>query len=326
MQGGHALLAPGSSLWVRGSDDWSDLDVTALLGLEGGGAATLFVRYRDSGSYLRLAADEGEIFLSESLGGVSQTLFRIRLHPGGNAGQKIRLRVKGNRAWIWHDNILVGEKIPVPALLVRGRVGVSAGRGIVKLLDFTASQVPELYVFTGSYDQLSPPQQQSAKAVLFPMWRAGSSPALHREDLLKAASSGVAMIPVLGNGKDQDLPSAEQFVDNLKASLGRDAVCSLVTRVAIRGTGDNELADHLKKKGFGIIRIVTPEQAKAMAERRGLPEKEVLLIDGPEKEAREALGDVLHNLPPDSLIIRLDGMSGVPAGVGIAFYQGGEEK
>ncbi|MFZ3138708.1 MAG: hypothetical protein WA126_15105 [Thermodesulfovibrionales bacterium] len=296
----HALLfSPGSLVWLRGTESWSDLDITAELQLEKNTSAIFFIRYEDDNSFLRLIVNQGKISFNERIGNTSQTLLHSRITDNGGK-HKVRIRLKGNRAWVWNNDKLIAGQIPISSPIINGRIGISCQNNKVKLLDFKAFPLPRVFLFADSY-QTIPPSAQDKITALLPAWFSlDVRPRVDDRqniDLLKAASSGV----------------------------NRSTIKPLIKRLAVHGL-DNKLTEAFHKHGYSVIRMLSPEQGITFINQRQSLHDDVLLIRGSEKETTKIIEQLLHFISPDHLIVESDMKSPAPAGVGLASIYNGSSR
>lgn len=310
-------FSPGSTIWLSGSDDWLDLDVITTFRLTAGASIALHIRNAGNDSFLRTTMNQNNIILHERIGTISQTLFWSLIVSTVNTDHKLRLRVKGNRAWVWYNNRLIAGSVPVSQSIVRGKIGISCQNAEIQLLDFNAKPLPKVFAFADSYRSLNPSIQEEISAIL-PLWsptniKSGLSHQ-QRIDLLTAASSGVRSIPVINIDKDISIEAVNSYTDAIVSAISHPSVKPLITHFAVYGLRD-ELPSALRNRGFNLVRILSPNEAISFVEQKKTIENDMLLIDGPEAEAIEALKRLLHTIPSDRLIISADSKITVPYGV-----------
>ena len=122
-----------SLAWVRGTDNWSDVDVKARLHLTPGAKTAVYVRYAGPQTYLRLTVADQEISLQERLGSVMQTLVRQPVKQSGGQSFTLQFKVQGNRAWVWFNNAPLIRSAPLTSSPEWGASGVGAQDGQVQV-------------------------------------------------------------------------------------------------------------------------------------------------------------------------------------------------
>ncbi|MCX5886419.1 MAG: polysaccharide deacetylase family protein [Proteobacteria bacterium] len=313
--GKTVTLSPGSVLWLRGSDDWSDQDISVTIRLSTGATASLYVRYGGNDSSLRLTITHSTISLHERIKTVFQTLVLIPATLLEGSDNELRLKVKRNRAWVWHGDKLIAGPVPLSPAITYGRIGIGCRDAKIQLLNFSAKPLPRIYTLADSYRSLPPSIQEEISAIL-PVWipqdfTSGLS-AQKRFDLLTAASSGVQTIPIIEVNKDITPEEAQKCVASIISTINHPAVKPLQKYFAVYGL-ETTLPALLHKHGFGVVRILFPQQAISFVEQKQkLIPSDMLLIDGPEKEAKKAFSYLLHTIPPSRLSILLDSRTSSP--------------
>lgn len=317
------ILSSNSSIWLRGSDNWFDLDVTAKAHLSENASVALFVRYdryEGTDSFLRLTLNQNFMTLNERIGTVYQTLVRGPVVSSINNEYNFRLKVKGNRAWIWLNNKSIDSPVPVSPSIVRGRIGIICLSETVQLLDLHAEPLPKVYAFARSYRGLPPSIQQEISAVLPVLFSLDITPRIddqQRIDLLLAASSGVKTIPIVEINKNVPTDAAENFINAILSALNHSSVKPLITHFAVYGM-DNTLPEALRKRGYSLVRILSPEEVIHFVDQKQILNDDIILIKGPEREKQEAIKRLLHVVPSSRLIVQTDSKTSVPPEVSTA--------
>jgi len=313
------ILHPGSSIWLRGSDYWSDLDITLKAHLTEKASLALFVRYGGADSYLRLTVTQSRLLFYEHTDTISQTLTHASI-ANGNSGFRLRLKVKGNRAWIWYNDKSVAAPIPLAPSIVRGRIGISCQNGEIQLSDFQAVPINSIFAFTDSSRGLPPSDLQQISALLPLLFSADVTPRItdqQRNDLLTAASLGVKTIPVIEEKKDMSADAAEIFLKAIISSLDRQSVKPLVKHFAVYGL-DSKLPEILRKYGYRPVRILSPAEALRLVKERQLIDGDLILIKGYGEKMKETIDRLLHFVPPGRIIVQADSKIAPPSRVGTA--------
>ena len=205
LENGVIRMPVDSLAWVRGTDNWRDVDVKARLHLAPGAQTAVYVRYAGPQNYLRLIVTDQELALQERLVSVMQTLVRQPLKKSGDQSFTLQLKVQGNRAWVWFDNAPVIRSAPLTSVTRMGSVGIGAQNGQVQVEDFAAAPLRHVVVLDGGYDQL-PADLQEKTRVIIPAWF--SLPPRRRltrrcrHEVLQAAAAGVETIPAVAPQAD----------------------------------------------------------------------------------------------------------------------------
>jgi hypothetical protein len=317
LENGVIRLPVGSFAWLRGTDYWSDVDIRAGIRLGPGARASVYVRHRGPQNYLRLSFTDQDISLQERLDRTMQTLVRHPIKKTGAQSLNFRLRVKGNRAWAWVDDVLIIQGAPLTPITSMGRIGVGAQDGQFQLQDFAATPIPEVFVLAGGYRQLPAGLQEQARAIILPWSSLASiteSDRARRTEVLLAAAAGVEVIPALTTGTDPKGAAMDRRAAEVGSILGSQELKPLVTTVAVT-PNDGPLIAALEKEQFHTLLMAPARQALELAPDQLRQEKGLILIDGPEAETRAALERLLHFIPASRLIVRLDSLGPLPPGV-----------
>ncbi|MDQ7787656.1 MAG: hypothetical protein RDU01_08605 [Thermodesulfovibrionales bacterium] len=319
-RGNSVSLVSGTSMWLRGSDAWSDADIRISMVIPEKSVVSLYVRSEGNDSFERLSIHNQAVNLQERKGTEAQTLFRSAIKYNEKDPQNFRLRVKRNRAWIWYNDKLLAGQIPLSSYIAQGRIGISCQQGEVQILDFHAEQLPKVFAFTESYRTISPPLQQDISAVLPPWFLSYAPPTVdkkQRMDLLIAASSGVQTIPIVQTAQEMTPLEIQGFVQKIVALLRDPVLHPLISYLAVYGSS-HSLAEELHKEGYSLVLIVSAEQAMQLIKQKKDLYKDILLIDKQVGDAKNAMKNILHTLPPDRIIIRADQQEAGVAGIGTA--------
>ncbi|HSH41687.1 MAG TPA: hypothetical protein VK973_06125, partial [Arenicellales bacterium] len=179
-QSGGLLIARDSTAWVRGSNEWRDVDARAVVELtDPESLAAVYLRHSGPDSYLRASLSGDGIRLQERTAGRTRNLGRQALGASSAGGaHELRLRVKGRRGWLWLDEELVAGPVPVAAVTHHGRVGVGAQGGSIMLSEFDARPLKARFVFAPAFSALGPGQRDAAAAILPPWFDNGAAGAL----------------------------------------------------------------------------------------------------------------------------------------------------
>ena len=293
-------LPDGAFAWLRGTDSWQDLEVSATVSPAPGARVALYARYGGFQDYVRLNVNDQEVLLQERLGKTMQTLARQPSADLQRASFTLKLRIKGNRAWAWINDRPVVQAVPLTSHTDTGRVGVEAREASVLLTDFAATPLPGIFILANSYRNLDPSLQEEARAVLPRWFTPPQGPAIdasRRSDLLAAAAQGVETIPRLAPAPFSANGAATvAWAKDLKTLLTSGIYKILITTLAMAG-GDQAMTAPLEKEGFRILLLLTPQEAQKLTPGQAGLTKKLLLINGPEPEARSALDHLLHFIP-----------------------------
>ena len=167
------LLTPDSNIWLRGSDNWSNIKGDVKIILMKDASFVIFLRYTSNKSFFSISVNKIGVYVREKIGKTYQTLVRYSLKDEKGDFHDIRFILKGKRAWVWHNNNLISKPIPISSNTIKGRIGFLAQKSDVKFLDFKASEIPTTYVFVDSYKDLNQEAQKIITGII-PVWYSSS--------------------------------------------------------------------------------------------------------------------------------------------------------
>ncbi len=315
---GNTLTIPeGASAWLRGSSLWSDVDLHTALSRSEGAVAAIYARYAGAHSYLRVVLNSEGVRVQERIRGQMQTL---KWHPvklAENTTLNVRVKAKGNRAWVWLNDELVAGPLPLSALTTQGRVGLGAEAGSAQVTDFKAVPLSTIYAVTDRLTDIPESEQALARAILPRWFNVDDKPVVteaQRGDILATAAQGIETIPVIRPASKAGSDATSQFISGLSDILKDPVLRSMLTQVCL-SDADAELADALRSLGLTVIHRVTPEQALTRVE-------DPLFIDHGDKlfidvknGVRPALNQLLKTCPPRRLIVSKDAAIEYPVGI-----------
>ncbi|OQA29229.1 MAG: Poly-beta-1,6-N-acetyl-D-glucosamine N-deacetylase precursor [Verrucomicrobia bacterium ADurb.Bin345] len=315
----NALILSDESLaWLRGSEGWTDIECTARIKTEPGAMVAVYIRYAAPSSYLRVTLDESVLRVQERLLNRMLGLASVPVPPA-SAGHELRVRVRGNRAWIWLDGNAAAGPLPLSPDTDRGRVGFGAHGGRAYVASFSVSPSPSYHVFADSYAEI-PERRRGEVGAILPTWFGTDRPpavtASQRGDALTAAAAGVECIPVIANPSDLPPEESERLATGIAEALAHPALKSLVTQLALSGISDH-LSRALRARGFRLLHRLDGDQVRDVCRREGLREApyDRLLIDAGPDTAPGLLDELLHVCPARRVLVRRDAVKDVPLGV-----------
>jgi peptidoglycan/xylan/chitin deacetylase (PgdA/CDA1 family) len=300
-------LAPGALAWLRGTDAWTDVDVSTDLQPDEGGSAALYARYTSVRSWLRVTVDAAGLRVQERLG---DRLFTLCRRPGTGAPQAvhhIRLRIRNNRAWVWLNTEAVAENLPLSPNTRRGRIGFGSDQGVLRVSAFTARPLPARWLLANSIRLLSEVDREQVQAILPTWFRAGEKPSVAQtaqQDLLQTAVAGIHTVPVLTGGVALDQEVARDWAAVIDAELNRANLKMLTPTLAVEGPAF-PLAAELRNRNYRVTFLLSPEDAlewgRSVAQ---LAPEEVIVVNGLGAEATRAITWLKRVIPTSRLALR----------------------
>ncbi len=308
LQDATLSITDGAAAWLRGTEAWTDADLSVTLDPATEATASLYARYTSVRSWLRVAVDAQGLRVQERLGGRLYTLYRRQASGEAPAARQIRLRIRNNRAWVWLQGELVAENLPLAPETRRGRIGLGSERGDVCVIGFSARPLPSRWVLANSIRLIPDTERDQVQAIL-PNWfkASDSETALARtaqQDLLQSAVTGIQCLPLLSGGAELDDEAARAWAAAIDEELIRSDVKMLVSGLAVQGPA-LALAAELRNRKYRVAHVLTPAQVlewgRLIAQATST---EVIVINGFGAEAQRAATWLLPMIPPSRLALR----------------------
>ena len=300
-------LTDGSAAWLRGTEAWSDADVSAELHPAAAARAALYARYTGTRSWLRVTADAEGLCVQEHMGDRLFTLCR-RPPAGAVAGaQQIRLRLRNNRAWVWLNGQPVAENLPLSHETRRGRIGVGTERGDLRVTAFSAHPISARWILFNGIKRVPADQREQVQAVLPGCFRAGEPPAFPaaaQQELLQSAVSGVQTYPLLSGAGTLNDEAARGWAEAIDAELVRADMKPLVPCLAVEGPAP-ALVGELRNRRYRVAHVLTPDDALKWGRSIAQESRdEILVINGTGAEADRAADWLLRAVPANRVARR----------------------
>ncbi len=304
-------VAAQSAAWLRGSEPWTDVDISTTLRITSDTAAAIYARYTSPKSYLRVTVTPAGIRVQENLQGNIRTLHWHPDPPEIHEPVSLRLRVKGSRAWLWRKDTLLAGPLPLAAELSHGRSGIGSDIGSLHVGAFSATPLVSDYTLADQLDQVPTKEYANIKALIVPLSPKGDEPSPEqRQAILSAAGQGTEMIPLLPAGADPEEISA-----SLSALFNHPITRSLIHRVAIPSPSSVQL-QRLHDRDLDVIVLLpaaTPEPERF--DLTQLSPSDMILLEGSEAESLSELDRLLATTPAYRFIGLLDPVASRELGI-----------
>lgn len=305
---GDGLRLPHTAVaWLRGTDAWADVEVSADLQPGATATASLYARYTGTRSWLRVTADAEGLRVQERLGDKLFTLWRGPASTEAQTARAVRLRLRNNRAWVWLDGRPVAANLPVSPATRRGRVGLGSEQGELRVGAFSARPLPARWLLANSIRLVPDADRDQVQAILPNWFRAGEAPGLAQtaqQDLLHSAVSGIQTVPLLTGGAALKPEAARAWAEAVDAELIRADLKLLTPSLAVEGPVF-ELAAELRNRKYRVTHVLTPAQALSWGRSiaQASPD-ELIVVNGLGAEADEALAWLKRVVPSSRLALR----------------------
>lgn len=312
------VISADSAAWPRGSDTWSDMDVSATIRIATDTVAAVYARYASPKSFLRVTLAPAGIRVQENLEGRLRTLHWQPEPLAENTPVALRLRVKGARAWLWRGDELLAGPLPLAAHHPQGRAGLGSDAGAFAVDAFAAKPLGSVYAVASALDRFPPEDHPQAKALIVPLDPAADEPAQEqRRALLSAAAQGTEIIPLLPAGEAQ-----AEALEGIEALLLHPITRRLITRVAVPSPTPSIL-QRLHDAGLGIVAMLpATDLAQGSFDAKQLQPGDMILVEGTEEESRSALDKLLATWPAYRTIAFLEASRSLELGVARAVRYG----
>ncbi len=324
-------LQAGTTAWIKGSDDWTDSEISGKVQFSPGASAGIYTRYTESEQCLYLSLAATGIRLQEranSAGHVTLLDHRASLEPG--RPYHVRLRLKRNRAFVFLEGQRVGDPAPLTAPDGRGKSGIGSNGGTSIFSAVTAGPLRKVFVVSDQYRALPIPVRESALAFLPDLPVSEKQPQAsdgsvcvdqqQAEEMIAAAAEGVEPIPLVNT-----LVRPVSLGSRPCTSLNELATLKpLVHRLGLRGIGRYKPRD-LSEHRLAPVRVLQAQQVRDWMSSSKDTKREIILVEGLESDVVHAIDLLLHNIPPQRLVGSVE-RADLPPGVGRAVHSRSPEQ
>ncbi len=319
-------LQDGMTAWIKGSEDWTDSQISTLVQLTPDAIAGVYARYVDPEQCLYLSVTTRGIRLQErSKGGSHVTLldYKSKLEPGRS--YRLRLRLKRNRAFVFLNGDQAGQPAPLTAVDSRGKCGIGSKSGTTVFSGVTGGPLPRVFIVGNQYRALPESLRQSALAFLsdLPVTENQSSAsggsvcvdAQQIDEMIAAAAEGVEPIPLVNTVRHTDSASPQPCTRISDLATLKP----LVRRLGLRGIGEHKPRD-LTEQRLAPVRVLQASQVRDWMSSSKDTRQEIILVEGSESDVLRAIQLLLHYVPPQRLVAGSVHAGELPPGVGIAVH------
>jgi hypothetical protein len=300
-------IIPDSVAWLRGTENWTDVEVSVTLHPDAEGVASLYARSSSVRSWLRVTADSKGISIQERLGRQLITLFRYPVSDPTENGHNIRLRLRNNRAWVWLNNTPIAENIPLSPGTTRGCIGLGSQQGSLRVSTFAARPLLARWVIADSIRLIKKEETDQVQAVLPNWFRAGEESKLShiaKQDLLRTSVTGIRTYPLLTGGTGQTPDEARAWAAAIDDELIKADLKMLVPTLAVEGPLF-PLATELRNRSYRVIHLLTASQAHECGRAIGQQSNdEVIVVNDHSPAAESAINLLLGTIPSTRLAQR----------------------
>ncbi|EFL50541.1 conserved hypothetical protein [Solidesulfovibrio fructosivorans JJ]] len=254
-----------------------------------GGAALIYLRYRDSGSYVRIQVTADQVIVREKNGHALNTLVNYVLPVDQTGPVALDCCVKNNRLLM-----RVGGKeispypIPLTAGTERGSFALGAlgdtGGHKAAFSDLRLTAFPPRWLAAPALADASLDNLRTLTAMVLPAKSLTDDPVANAAALVTVAASGV--VPFL-NLSETDPAKVEAMADSVASAPASLIIAKLLGGfvLSLEDFPDDavlaRLEKRLRKKGFAVALRVTPASKNRLLAAEKLPRPDWLLFDMP---------------------------------------------
>jgi len=305
---GSLHMRHGGLAWIRGTRNWSDVDISAALTPDAPPGLVLYARHSGPHSYLRLVLDTSSVRVQECISNSLQTIAWRPFSATNPPATNVRMRLKGNRLWVWSGNRMIAGPLPVSFHTKRGKIGIESLVTPLCVTSFSAEPLPDVIAIARRFDDIPAADRENLRAILLAWTFTGATPAVANEFVaaaLSAAAEGIEVIPRVQldptTTPDQtrlDLAAA------IQTALNQPELRMLVRRVALDDINTDAVVP-LRRRHLPVVRIVSQKQAEELLTLRSVPEVDELLVieNTTAQSAAPVIAEWLKVCPPWRLAV-----------------------
>lgn len=306
---GCLRLKGDDAAWVRGSDRWTDVEVSADVGRSTGAVVACYARFISPSDCVRLTLDDKEVRLQETRAGVSVEIGAGPV-PGG---RNIHLgwRVRGLRAWVTVNGHPLFGPVPLAEAGLSGTTGFECGSGSVSISNVSVSPLARRGIMTESWGLVPADKRLQMTDYYPPLAPVGEISDRQCVDFIQAVAEGVSVWPVLLPGTSTNSLEVTE-VEVMDAMLTRRDMHPFVKGVVIDASRSGCI-DWLHKHGFKVMF----RMGSGSSDGGSIPpEVDDVWIEGSGTNAMEMAQSFLRKSPPWCLRVRDEAISKRFPGVG----------
>jgi hypothetical protein len=318
-------LQAGKAAWIKGSDGWTNSEISAKIRFSPGAIAGIYTRYAGPEQCLYLSVAGTGIRLQErSKSGNHVTVLDYKTTLEPSRDYSVRLRIKRNRAFVFMEGRPVGGPAPVTAIEGHGKSGIGSNVGTSIFSAVSAGPLPRVFVVGNRYRSLPAAVRESALAFLLDLTISENQPQTSEgsvcideqqaEELVAAAAEGVEPIPLLNTLVPPDTLSSRRCTKLNELPTLK----TLIRRLGLRGIGLYKPYE-LAERPVALIRVLQAEEVRDWMVASKDTRQETIVVEGGESDVARAIGLLLHNIPPQRLVGSVE-RADLPPGVGRAVH------
>jgi len=311
------LVSSRGSALLRGSDFWSDFEISSEVRAGTGTIGVIYLRFSGPHAYLRVTVQDNILRVQEKRLGKLQNLSSFVSTNRADQSKLVTIRLKNNRIWVTGDNEEIANAVPIARQYHQGHVWLSAEEGDVEFNQFTYVPHPPVYQIDGRY-HLMTPAQRSRVSALIPFWidaeRVHPLSELRQVNVMRAAREGILTIPAITARKKLARAEARELAAQVVGVFNIPAVKMLVQQFAISGY-QPEVSAAFRDFGMRTVFIMTAEEADAELLRGiNIARDEQILITGEPDAVAEVVEKYQVRVPSQRMILALDETKKLPPG------------
>ena len=295
-------LDDGDAAWVRGSDLWTDAEISMAVKRTPGAVVTCFARFLSPSDCIRLSVDPKTIRLQESWGGIPTTVATVPT-PGGEV-LRMTWRVKGSRSWLIVNGRPMFDRAPLAESNLSGAIGFENRAGRLSIEDLEVNPLIHKAVMSESWSMLPMEKRMTATEYLPPFPPVGQELSARQcLDYIQAVAEGAAVWPLLTLAQS-DMATAR--VDVVNTMLAVKDLRAFVRGFVVDASCP-EWARLLRAKGFKVMYRVGPGEAMPIDATNRV---DYVWLEGDGSNVLSTAREFLHWHPPSQLMVQEGGTVG----------------
>ncbi len=292
-------LAAGDAAWVRGSDLWTDVEISMAVKRTTGAVVTCFARFLSPSDCIRLSVDPKTIRLQESWGGTPTT---VATAPTPS-GEMLRMtwRVKGNRSWLIVNERPVFDRAPLAEPTLSGTIGFESREGRLSIDELVVRPLIRKAIMSESWSALPLEKRMTTTEYLPPFPpEGGVLSAQQGLDYIQAVAEGAAVWPLLTSAHSG---GASGLVEGVSAVLAAKDMRAFV-RGFVVDASHPECARLLRTQGFKVMYRVGPGEPVPIDATNRV---DYVWLEGEGSNVLSSAREFLHWHPPAQLMVQEGG-------------------
>ena len=290
-------LDDDDSAWIRGSDLWTDANISVSISRVPRSVAVCCARVLSPADCLRLSIGDKDIRLQESRNGIPVT---IKTVPAPT-GQVVRLewKIKGLRSWLIVNDVPAFGPVPLTAPRASGAIGFEGRGGAVTLSGLKVKPLHRRGVYGDSWAKIPLEERAGTAEYVLPFPALGEVVMPQQcMDCIQAVSEGAEVWPVLTAATNGAAPATQ--VEALVTQLVRQDLRPFIRGFVVEST-QADWIDPLRTQGFRIMHRIRNGGEMPLSVTN---QTDHVWLDMTGTNATRVAKEFLRRHPPSQLVVR----------------------